>query len=66
MLMEGLPEFRQINHFASVIVLIRLARIDGALFPTPSGSRKKVVTPEYAVFTANGVFPDPEPICHRQ
>ena len=65
-LMAGLPEFRQINHFASVVALIRLARIDGSLFPTPSGLRRKVITPQYALFTGRGVYRDPEPICQKQ
>jgi hypothetical protein len=64
-LMKGLPEFRQINHYAGVLALVRLARIDGASFPTPSGFFQKVVTPEYAAFTVAGVFPDPHPICQK-
>lgn len=63
LLMRAFPEYQQINHFASVLALVRLAKLDQAAFAEPHGPVKTIETPEYIVYKGTGIYADPTPLC---
>jgi hypothetical protein len=63
LLSSSFPEYRKLNHFAVVLALVRLTRIDGGLFPEPTGTRKTSPTPEYIVYQNGTIAADPDPFC---
>lgn len=63
LLSSSFPEYRKVNHFAAVLALVRLTRIDGGLFTEPSGARKTSRTPEYVVYQDGRIAADPHPFC---
>ena len=62
-LIESIPYFHQINHFAAVLALVRVAKRDGASFQLPRIQTQKVPTPEFVTYGSAGLRPDPTPIC---
>jgi hypothetical protein len=62
LLAHSFPEYRKINHFAGVLALVRLTRIDAGQFSEPNGMRKSSPTPEYIVYEEGKISGD-TPFC---